>query len=434
MTKPTQINFTVPTLDNLPVPLKGVVTYKDLRQPSLSIYVTSNGIKTFFVRKRVKGRDERLKIGRFPDVKIEQARAKAAVFSGIIAERKDPLEELKKERLNSLTFGEHFRDYMERYSKLHKRSWKYDEDQINRYVSHWFKKKLSDISKDDVTRLHEKIGKENGKVQANSIVRRLSSIFNKASYWGWEGNNPAKGIHQFKEKSRDRFIFPSEMPYLMQAVYQEESDMLKDYILLLLFTGVRKTNLLTMKWEQINWEMNEWRIPDTKNGEPLHLPIVPQAMDILRSRRQGANSIWVFPQEDDPKKHLIDPQKAWKRAISRATLLIWNQDKTLTEWLLGKEKNMLSYLSSANKVERLKKMAFSENILLPNDLMDVRIHDIRRTFGSYQALRGASLQIIGKSLGHKSTKTTQIYSRLQLDPIRAAMEKAVDVMIERITV
>ncbi len=380
MTKNTQINFTVSSLESLPLPEKGLVTYKDIRQPALSLYITSTGVKTFFVRKRIKGRDERLIIGRFPTIKIEQARAKAAVFAGIIAERKDPMQELKKERLDQLTFGEHFHDYMERYSKLHKRSWKYDQDQINRHVSHWFKRRLSDITKDDVARLHEKIGRDSGKVQANAIVRRLSAIFNKALHWGWDGFNPTLGVQRFKEFSRDRFIQPSEMPCLMQAISQEENETLKDYILMLLFTGVRKTNLITMKWEQIVWDRHEWKIPQTKNGEPLTLPLVPPALEILQNRKIRSKSAWVFPQDSDVKKHIIEPIKAWKRATGRGTLLLWRQDDSLVEWLDQAESSQLSYLSVAKKVLHMKRMAQQQDVLLPPDLMDIRIHDIRRTF------------------------------------------------------
>lgn len=426
MTKSNHINFTVAALDSLPIPEQKIVTYKDIRQPGLSLYVTPNGAKTFFVRKRVKGRDERLLIGSYPAVKIEQARAKAAVYCGIIAQRKDPQEELKKERLDRLTFGEHFHDYMERYSKLHKRSWKYDQDQINLHVSHWFKRRLSDIRKDDVARLHEKIGTENGKTQANAIVRRLSAIFNKAIQWGWEGANPALGIQRFKEHSRDRFIQPFEMPYLQQAIAEEENESFRDYITILLYTGVRKTNLLMMRWEQISWDRSEWRIPETKNGEPLVVPLVSHVMDILTKRKASAGSVWVFPQAEDPKKHIQDPIKAWKRVLGRATWTMWMEDDSIAEWLVRANARLLSYLSIAAKVERIRQMAEQQGIVLPPGMMDIRIHDVRRTFGSYQALTGASLQIIGKSLGHKSTKSTQIYARLNLDPVRSAMEKAAE--------
>lgn len=102
---------------------------------------------------------------------------------------------------------------MERYSKLHKKSWKYDEDQINRHVSQWFNKRLTDITKADVQRLHEKIGRESGKIQANNILRRLSAIFNKAIEWGWQGTNPTKGIKRFRSRAVTALFSRMKFPF-----------------------------------------------------------------------------------------------------------------------------------------------------------------------------------------------------------------------------
>jgi integrase len=422
--KENQFPFTPAVLDQLEIPEKRTVTYKDTKTGYLSLYVTPNGVKTFFVRKRVKGRDERLVIGRYPIISIKQARQKGAILCGIIADRKDPLEEFRKEKLNRKTFGEHFAEYMHRYSKLHKKSWEYDEREINRFVGHWFNRKLSDIKKSDVELLHEKIGRENGYTQANTIVRRLSSIFNKAISWGWEGVNPAKGIQKFKEQARDRFIMPNEMPYILRALDQEHNEDLRDYFLMLFMTGVRKTNALMMRWDQINYELKEWRIPETKNGEPLVLPLIQGAIDILKRRQLTTQSKWVFPQKENPKLHIKDPIKAWKRIRSIATLEFWNSHEPTAEFIRKYRDDFKSYYAPYTLVEKIEELAQKEGYELPPTYMDIRIHDIRRTFGSYQALTGASLSIIGRSLGHKSVKATQIYARLNLDPVRESVEKA----------
>lgn len=114
------------------------------------MYVTSNGVKTFFVRIRVNGRDERVIIGRFPIITMEQARKKALIYCATIAEGKHPHAELKKQMENRLTFGKHFNDYLERYSKPHKKSWQEDKRDIEKFVSHWFKRELSEIKKSEV--------------------------------------------------------------------------------------------------------------------------------------------------------------------------------------------------------------------------------------------------------------------------------------------
>jgi integrase len=259
-------------------------------------------------------------------------------------------------------------------------------------------------------------------------LRRLSAIFNKAIEWGWEGKNPTKGVKKFKEVTRDRFILPNEMPYFQRAIELEENQTCKDFILILLLTGARKTNTLDMAWNDINWDLREWRIPETKNGEPLKLPLHESTLAILKRRKSTSNSKWVFAQENNPTKRIIDPTKSWYRIRGTATLLMWNDDKKTAIWLKDSMKTVRSYLSPHLKVIRLTKLAEAQGFPLPGSLLDIRLHDIRRTFGSYQALTGASLQIIGKSLGHKSPKTTQIYSRLNLDPVRDSMNKAVSQM------
>lgn len=67
-------------------------------------------------------------------------------------------------------------------------------------------------------------------------------------------------------------------------------------------------------------------------------------------------------------------------------------------------------------------------ILKDANLEDIRLHDLRRTLGSYQAIDGSGLLIIGKSLGHKSTKATEVYSKLHIDPVRKSIQNAVDIM------
>jgi integrase len=424
MPKAVCLHFTVSVLEGLANPEKGIATYKDSKTGFLSLYVTSKGVKTFFVRKRVNGRDERIVIGHYPVITIEQARKKATMICGIVSDRKDPRAEERKEKLDNLTFGKHFHDYMERYSKVHKKSWKYDDNEINRFVGHWFNKKLGHIKKSDVESLHQKIGRENGHTQANTIVRRLSAIFNKAIEWDWQGNNPTKGIKKFKEKSRDRFVLPSEMPYFTKALHEESNSDLRDYFTILLLTGSRKTNTRMMRWEEINFDLGEWRIPETKNGESLVIPLVPNIVELLRIRKADIQSQWVFPQSNNPKKCIADPKKAWQRIIAKATLESWNSDEKVALFIKQHSKTFKSYYSDHTKIKKLKDLADKEGYYLPLSLSDLRIHDIRRTFGSYQALTGASLQIIGKSLGHKSLKSTQIYARLNLDPVRQSMEKA----------
>ncbi len=379
--KQTAFNFTKTAIRGLKAPEKSILYYRDTREKGLSLYVTANNVITFFIRKRIGGKDERVIIGNFPEMSVENARKKARIIKGYVAGGINPNEEKRKLK-QEITFGELFTEFMERYSKKQKRTWKEDERDIRRFLSNWFSRKISIISKREIQLLHDQTKDNNGLYQANRLLERIRALYNKAIEWGWNGANPTTGIKKFKEKKRDRFIKPDELPLFFQAVNDETNQTAKDYIWLLLLTGARKNNVLAMRWKEIDWQSKEWRIPETKNGEPVTLPLIKKAIEILENRKQTSESQWVFPSENSRSGHFTDPKKAWQRILKRA------------------------------------------------NIEDLRIHDIRRTMGSYQAITGSSLAIIGKSLGHKSQQATAIYARLYNDPVRVSMEKAAQAMLE----
>jgi integrase len=376
-----KINFTKQTIMDLDFPKKGLKYYRDIKEKGLSIYITSNEIITFFVRKRIEGKDERVIIGSFPERSIESARKQARVIKGLIAQGINPND--KKNTLRQeITFKELFVDYMERYSKQEKRTWKGDENDINRFLNHWFNKKISTITNNEIRLLHEKIKINNGLYQANRVLVKIRAIYNKALEWGWQGVNPTNCIKKFKEKSRDRFLQVDEFPRFWDAVMKEENSAPRDYVILSLLTGARKSNVLSMCWDDVHLERGQWRIPETKNGEPLTVSLPQLAINILAIRKETSTNEWVFPSLTSKSGHLEEPKRAWKRILKRA------------------------------------------------DIKDLRIHDLRRTLGSWQAATGATTAIIGKSLGHKNKNTTAIYERLNLDPVKQAVERATDAMIE----
>ena len=231
-------------------------------------------------------------------------------------------------------------------------------------------------------RLHKKIGRENGVVTANIALKLLHVMFNKAiNEWRiWSGENPAHGIKKFPEQSRDRFLQSDELPRFFQAVAEEPNETIRDYVLISLLTGARRTNVLEMRWQDVNFERAEWRIGMTKNGTPQTVTLSPEALDVLRNRKPQEEAVFVFP-GIGKQGHLAEPKKGWTRILERA------------------------------------------------GIADLRIHDLRRTLGSWQAKTGASMVIIGKSLNHKSQSTTAIYARLDLDPVRQSVNTATSAMM-----
>lgn len=422
------INFTSQALAKLPTPSVGRSYYKDLKEKGLALYITSNGAKTYFVRKQIKGKDQKLVLGSVEDLTVEQARKMARVVKGKIAEGFDPVAEKRKEKAHQVTFGEHFHEYLERYSKKHKKSWMYDEREVHKFLSQWFNRRLSDISKGEVQKLVLRVCDDHGLYQANRILERIRAMYNKAIEWGWEGTNPTNGIKKYREKKRDRFILPNEMPYLFQALQEESNETARDYFMILLLVGQRRTNVLMMRWEEINWEHQIWRIPDTKSGEPVIVPLTEKAIDVLSNRKKNSQSPWVFPGEKNSTQYYTDPSRAWDRIRKKATLSMWSTDPILASIIEHCRREINPEVAFDQFFKRVLRTIEDKAITPPAGLMDVRMHDIRRTFGSYQAITGASLQIIGKSLGHKSSEATQIYARLNIDPVRASIEKATEAM------
>ena len=269
------------------------------------------------------------------------------------------------------------------YAKQEKKTWKEDKRKYDNFISHWGRRRLSEIARPEVRKLHNKIGENHGRYAANRVLALLRSMYNRAlseEDIGWVGVNPTIGIKKFREESRDRFITPEEMPAFFDSLGEEDATV-RDYFWLALLTGARKTNLLEMRWDQLTID-GMWRIPDTKSGQPVVVPLVEQAQNILKARREAHDhQPWVFP---GPGKagHLVEVRKAWVRICKRAGL---------------------------------------ENL---------RIHDLRRTLGSWQALSGASELIIGKSLGHAAgSKATAVYARLGTAPVRESLDVATSKMI-----
>lgn len=383
----THFAFTKKQIDAIGLPHDGRRDYYfDTQVRGLQLAVYPTGRKSFYLFRKIKGRPERILIGPYPDLSIEQARGKASEFNAAIARGENPADERRKLN-NEATLQEAFDSFLQGYKKPKRKTWEEDEAQLRRYLDwdkspRWRKRKLSEIRHSDVEGLHVTVGEENGPYAANRLLALLRAVFNYAVKHGWSGPNPAAGITKFPEQARERFLQGDEIPRFFKALRAETTDALfRDYFTLLLLTGARRANVMAMRWEELNLAMATWTIPDTKGGGPLTLPLVPEAVAILKARKKSAGeNPWVFPTRAKGKKsasgHLEEPKGAWNKLLDAA------------------------------------------------GIEDLRLHDLRRTLGSWQAATGASLPVIGKSLGHKQHATTMIYSRLNLDPVRNSVTNA----------
>jgi integrase len=372
------ISFSTTALTAIPPPSVGRDVYRDNKAPGLELRVTSSGTKTFSVFKRTKdGHPERITLGRFPAVTVEQARKMAGKVFTAIAEGISPAA-VKRAHKEELTFGQLFAQYMERHAKPKKKTFKEDQQRYTQYLEQPLgSKKLSSIDLHTVRGIHTKITNAGHPTVANRVLAVISTTFGRAIEWGYLTHNPAIGVRRNKEESRQRFLQPEELKKFFDSLAQEPNETIRDFLFVGLFTGARKANVLAMKWSEINFEREVWRIAQTKNGTPQDVILVDAAIERLKARRNAldCDPVFVFP-GDGKTGHLAAPAKGWVRVLESA------------------------------------------------GIADLRIHDLRRTLGSWQAMTGASLPIIGKSLNHKTPQATAIYARLNNDPVKASMQKA----------
>ncbi|MSR16516.1 MAG: DUF4102 domain-containing protein, partial [Methylococcaceae bacterium] len=256
-----KISFTKANLDNLPIPTTGKrTTYHDNKVNGLQVRVTSTGVKTFCVFRRIKrGNPERVTLGRYPDMTPDQARNEAIKINSLIASGVNPNENpraLKSEITLQELFDEFWKYRQNRrgayLSEKTKVSYSYD---FSLYLTKWGKWQLSSISDLDISKLHRAIG-EKHPTTANRVIALVSSLFGYATERKFfSGKNPALGIKKFPEVKRDRFLQSDELPAFFRALSEETNDTLRDYILISLLTGARRSNVMEMSWEQINFNL-----------------------------------------------------------------------------------------------------------------------------------------------------------------------------------
>jgi len=386
--KTERFNFTKKKLEDL-TPGDERRTVYDLHVNELGLLVQPTGHKAFFWFRKVRGYPTWKTIGAFPDLTVEQARSQASELNAKTARWKassydgdNPFTERR-----DLTVGELVADYVERQVKPHAanptRAVRDVEGMLKTYLSPWKARRLGAIRRADVLNLHKQLGSENGQVTANRVVQFLRTLFswaNKAELW--RGDNPARGIQFFHEERRTRYLQPDELARLFQQLRREPNADLRDFVLLALFTGARKSDIFSMRWENVYLADNRWEVPKPKNRKPYLVPLVPEAIDLLaqRLKRRKNGAPWVFPSRG-ATGHLVNLKKPWQRLLKRA------------------------------------------------GISDLHVHDLRRTLGSWQAAQGSSLRIIGESLGHSSLGATQVYAQLNLDPVRRSVESATRAML-----
>jgi len=364
---------------------KGFYAVWDGRLRGFGLRITPNETKSFIVFYRTGGKQRIITIGRYGVWTPDQARKRAQEILVEVNQGDDPAGEKKKAR--ELTFAGLADDYLQNHSRIHKKSWREDERRLNTYLIPAFgKKKLIDISRQEVVRFHQRLGLKHP-YESNRVISLLSALFEHArrlELVPWDYSNPSRLITKFKESSRAIFMKKEDLPKLFAALDREANPYFKAFIKLTLYTAARKTELLTSKWSDVDWDQKVLRLKDSKNGLPYEIRLSESALAILKELPRMAGNDYVFPSLDEPGKRLWNVDKPWRRIRAEA------------------------------------------------GIGEIHLHDLRRSAASWLAQAGIPLQHISGALNHKDRKTIEVYARLSDDPIRDVVDRLDEIIGENI--
>jgi len=310
-----KIKFTIAALKKLECPPdKSQLLAYDTEQSGLALRVLPSGSKSFLVYKRIKGRSSPVKVtlGKFADLKIEQARSQAKKILAKLVDRVNPNEELRKYKIETKTLQDVFGDYMlDRQHQLSVNTKSSYKTIVEKQFSAWKDKPLSSITRDKVAKRHTEMTLISP-TSANKAMRVLRALFNFANgrYEDDEGNsvfpnNPVDRITHTrtwnKESRRQNIIRPTDLGTWFKSVLELGASpepfrqTASDYLQFILLTGLRRREAAGLRVQDVDFKASIFTVKQTKNGVSLTLPIVPYVEEILNRRCLLASSEFVFP-------------------------------------------------------------------------------------------------------------------------------------------
>jgi integrase len=338
-------------------------------------------------------------LGEVGTITLKDARDKARRYAGMAAEWKDrkyadPNPFAKPVKVPVSTGGDRtpptFQQLVDSYCQLRVRPHANNPTraEINvlwmtrKYFSTWRYRPVTDIGINDMLLVRNTLAARGKQHQANRCTELIKSLYSwsckapdgKVNFW--KCDNPAADVQHYPEEARTRFLQPGELVRFNEQLQKETHGVdLRDFLVLALATAARKSNILSMKWEDVLWERRIWRVPLSKNGSGYDISLLPVALAVLerRHREALASAVFVFPGVGT-SGHLTDLKRAWNIFRKAA------------------------------------------------GISDIRVHDLRRTTGSLLAIAGVNLPTIAEVLGHRSLQSTQVYARLNEQATRAARE------------
>ena len=397
-------NFTVKELNSLPTPAKGSRdTYHDINVAGLTLRVTATGVKSFVIRKRIKGRPIMTTLGQYPAMTLSQARTAARESLNIFSSGINPNDKKIEQRVKSITLQEAMSDYISNRRHALKATTIKDYHAIfNNFLFDWSNKELVSITGSMVAKRHTIIG-DRSIYRANATMRLLRAVFNFAISEYEDSNdvpiithNPVQKIRRnwFRESVRTNVIEPNNLKDWFRAVnslpndkanttHKNTSKTVKDYLILLLFTGLRPSEGINLEWSNIDFNNKLLSIQDTKNREDHTMPLTQYIIDLLETRKETSMGKFVFPGYD-PHKALVSPNKQVKKVIKDSGV----------QFLL---------------------------------------HDLRRTFATYADSLEIQHNTIKRLMNHKNNDVTSThYIHQSIETLRKPMNQVTNYILEQV--
>ena len=376
-----KFKFTNANIKNLPAPTKRTFVY-DTIEVGLSLQITPNGAKSFYYRGVVLGKQIRVKLGEPSYMSVDDARQAARKAKINMKEGINPIEERKKITGESSLEQLYTRFMDEKEQHIRPITMEYYKDLWKRYLSTLANKKISQITPDELKLLHKRLTLNNGKRCANQTIVLLRTIYNHFIKQNiYQGFNPGNAVQLNKQIARTRHLSGNELESFRDAINETEDSIPKFAIMMLWFTGARRRNVFSMKWEDIKLEEKLWTIPETKTQNDANVVLVNAAIDILNQLKDMRYNEYVFFSTTSKSGHIGGVRKTWEGILKRAKIT------------------------------------------------NFHLHDLRHTFATSLLANGADAFMVKKALTHKSLQSTQIYVNLEVDDLGEKLNETVNKMI-----
>ncbi len=314
-------------IDRIPLPREGRVDYYDSELQGFLLRVSPHS-RVYYAWGRLGGKKLRLKIGPHGVFTPELARNRAKELLVALAQGIDPRGVKREQKAQNLTLKEALEDYLQHrdLKPTTQKSYRYT---VGYYLKDWMNHPLSKITREGVLKKHREVTEAHGPVPANYAFRILRGIFNfvRAKNEGPDGtspfrDNPVAGLSTMRawnreHSRRENFIRESDLPAWGQAVRELPNSDIRDYLLLLLLTGLRRREAATLQWKDIDFLEGTLTVKDTKNRKPHVLPLSNVLKDLLLRRKKEAKSVFIFP---GPGRtgHLVEPKKSVEEVRRRS--------------------------------------------------------------------------------------------------------------------